>query len=177
MGAEPTGRAAETLLAGGERVGPEPCDVGRRAGRRAPPRGRAAGFGVVFRPRDERVDGIRACLETRKRAGGRYWRLADAMDALITHKRTFHSTSRWRAPPCCSTSAFRTPIRLWMSLYLDACFFANVAEESELESECLRRLPDSCVEYVGREPRLSPRAEAKRTLDSQSPALAQPALR
>ena len=179
VGPEPTGKAAETLLAWGERVGPEPSDVQvAELVDEILSRGRAAGFGVVFRPRDERVEGIRTCLEKRNRTSGRYWRLVAAMDALITQKRTVRLNLAMASAAVLLDLGFSPRrIRLWMSAYLDVCFYANVAEESELESECLRRLPDSCVEYVGREPRLSPRAEAKRTLDSQSPALAQPAFR
>jgi hypothetical protein len=179
VGAEPTGKAAETLVAWGERLGPDPSQdkIGELLDELLS-RGRAAGFGVAFRALDERVAGIRRCLEKRGRTNGRYWRLLDALDGRMRERRKVQLNLAMASAAALLDVGF-TPkqIRLWMSAYLDLCFYANAAEEAELQSESLRVLPANCVIYVGRAPRLSPRAEAKRTLDSRAPELTDPAFR
>ena len=41
------------------------------------------GFGVPFRPSDERVTALRACLERRAYRGGRYWQLMQEIEAVL----------------------------------------------------------------------------------------------
>lgn len=179
IGTEPTGKAAETLLEWGQVIGEDPGSAQLSAFlEEMLSRGRVSGFGVAFRPHDERVDGIKQCLAARKRTTGRYWKLVVAIDELMGDKRKVRLNLAMASAAVMLDLGF-TPIqiRAWMSAYLDISYYANAVEEAELQSESLRQLPLECIDYVGRGPRLSPRAEAKRTLDSDAPALAQPAYR
>jgi hypothetical protein len=175
VGPEPTGKAAETLVSWVERLGEQVND----------PRaiealvddllaqGRAAGFGVAFRARDERVEGIKACVVKRNRDKGKHWQLVMAIDALMVDKRKVQLNLAMASAAVLLDLGFTPPqVRMWMSAYLDVCFYANAVEGAEQQSAVLRKLPDDAIDYVGREPRLSPRAEAKRELDSQAPILA-----
>ena len=179
VGAEPTKRAAETLLEWSACVGESPGpDRVEDLLEDLLSKGRAAGFGVAFRPRDERVEGIKASLAARNRTGGRHWRLVTALDALMAEKKKVQLNLAMASAAVLLDLGFDpAQIRSWMSAFLDVCFYANASEESVLQSSSLRELPASCIEYVGPAPRLSPRAEAKRTLDSQAPALIEPAFR
>ena len=180
MGPVPTGGAAEMLLGLRERLGDDVDDpeaIGRLLDELLA-KGRIAGFGVAFRGRDERVVAMKECLKRRQRDGGTYWRLIMLLDATMQDKKKLHvNFSMATAAILLDLGYEPRQVTLIMSTFLDVCFYANVLEASEQRSDVMQRVPDSSVEYVGREPRLSPRAEAKRTLDSQSPALAQPAFR
>lgn len=179
IGTEPTAKAAEMLVGWGARLGadPSPAEVEAFVDELLS-KGRAPGFGVAFRPRDERVDGIKQCLRMRGREGGRYWRLVAAIDRLMTEKRGVQLNLALASSAVLLDVGF-TPaqVRMWMSAYIDVNYYANAVEEASLQSQVLRRLPDASIEYVGRAARTSPRAEAKRTLDSQAPELADPAFR
>jgi len=179
VGSEPTGRAAETLVAWAAELGDDPSPESVEAHVAALlSKGRAAGFGVAFRGRDERVDAIRACLKTRGRDEGRHWKLVAAMDAVM-QKRTRVQLNLAMASAAVLLDLGFTPvqIRMWMSAYLDVCFYANAVEGAESRAPELLVVPAADVTYVGRPPRTSPRAIAKRTLDSQAPALNETAYR
>ena len=160
MGAEPTGRAAATLVEWGASLGDDPSDEAIKTFLDALlAKGRAAGFGVAFRPRDERVDGLRACVSKRKRDGGRYWRLAMKLDALMQREKHVQINLAMASAAALLDVGFEPDqIGSWMCLYLDACFFANAVESAKRREPSLRRLPDDRIEYVGREARKSPRA-------------------
>jgi len=175
VGPEPTGKAAETLMGWCERLGDRMNDAGAIEALVDDllSQGRAAGFGVAFRSRDERVDGIKACVKKRNREDGRYWKLVMAIDALMIEKRKVQLNLAMASAAVLLDLGFKpTQVRMWMTAYLDVCFYANAVEGAEQQSPVLRRLPDDAIEYVGREPRWSPRADAKRALDSQAPLLA-----
>ena len=141
-------------------------------------RGRVAGFGVAFRGIDERVVAMKDCLRRRHRDDGVHWRLIMLLDEVMAEKKDLHVNFSMATAAILLDLGYSPPqITLIMSTFLDVCFYANVMEGAEQRSESLRELPASCIEYVGRAPRLSPRAEAKRTLDSQAPVLAEPSYR
>ena len=123
-------------------------------------KGRIAGFGVAFRGRDERVVAMKECLKRRQRDGGTYWRLIMLLDATMQDKKKLHvNFSMATAAILLDLGYEPRQVTLIMSTFLDVCFYANVLEASEQRSDVMQRVPDSCVEYVGREPRLSPRAK------------------
>lgn len=179
VGTEPTGRAAETLVEWGKELGEDPSDTSIEAFLdELLTKGRASGFGVAFRKRDERVDGVKKCIALRKRENGRYWKLTMKLDALMQTKRKVQLNLAMASAAALLDVGF-TPqqIRCWMGAYTDVCFFANAVEAAEQRDASLQRLPDETIDYIGRGARLSPRAQAKRTLDSQAPVLAEPSYR
>lgn len=180
MGPVPTGAAAAMLLGLKERLGPSVDDADAIEGLIDDllQKGRIAGFGVAFRGRDERVVAMKECLRRRERDGGAYWRLIMLLDSVMQRKKSLHvNFSMATAAILLDLGYAPNQVTLIMSTFLDVCFYANVLEGSEEQSASLRRLPASCVRYVGRAARTTPRAEAKRTLDSQAPELADPAFR
>jgi len=181
MGSWPTGLAASFLVEVAASLGDRASDPGTisrfvdeqlAAGRKLP------GFGVPFRPVDERLIALGECLRDRGRDGGPYWSLAMRLDAAMAEKKNVHGNQSLALAAVFLDLGFSpAQVPVLTTALLDLCFYANAVEEAELRSESLQHLPDSCVRYIGRAPRTSPRAEAKRTLDSQSPALEQPAFR
>ncbi len=180
MGPVPTGAAGAMLIDFRERLGDAVTDREAVANLldELLARGRVAGFGVAFRGTDERVVAMNECLRRRRRDVGTHWRLIMLLDDVMQEKKDLHVNFSMATAAILLDLGYSPPqITLLMSTFLDVCFYANVSEGAEQQSESLRELPASCIEYVGRAPRLSPRAEAKRTLDSQAPALTEPAFR
>jgi len=174
MGPVPTGGAAKMLMGLRERLGDRVEDPAtmEQVLDDLLSKGRVSGFGVAFRGVDERVVAMKARLHVHARDGGVYWRLIMALDGIMERKKNLHvNFSMATAAILLDLGYTPDEITLIMSTYLDVCFYANVHEGAQQRSDVLRRLPDACVEYVGRAARLSPRAEAKRTLDSQAPVL------
>lgn len=133
-----------------------------------------SGFGVPFRPKDERVAALEECLVRRERANGKFWKLSKRLDAIMTAEKKVHGNQSLALAAVFLDLGFDpSHVSVLTTALLDLCFYANAVEEARLQSPSLRCVPAVYVEYVGREPRVSPRAEAKRALDSQAPVLAQ----
>lgn len=177
MGPWPTGMAAQFLIEVSDKLGDRANDSDAinafvaqelAAGRKLP------GFGVPFRRTDERVEALEECLQRRGRADGRFSALSTKLDAAMFAQKNVHRNQSMALAAVFLDLGF-TPgqVPILTTALLDLCFYANAVEEAKLQSPSLRKLPGECVEYIGREPRLSPRGEAKRTLDSQAPILAE----
>ncbi|HEX4513763.1 MAG TPA: hypothetical protein VH054_09510 [Polyangiaceae bacterium] len=137
-----------------------------------------AGFGVPFRPADERVAALSECVERRGRSEGPMWSLAMTLDRLLYDRKKVHGNQSLALGALFLDLGFTPPqISVLTTAILDLCFYANAIEEAQLRSPSLRTLPSESVAYVGRPRVTSPRALAKKTLDSQSPMLAEPVYR
>ena len=176
MGPWPTSKSAELLLeiraALGDDLGDEAVarwlDGELASGRKL------AGFGVPFRPIDERVIALTECVERRGRSSGTMWSLAMKLDRMLFEKKKVHGNQSLALGALFLDLGFTPPqISVLTTAILDLCFYANAIEEAALRSPALQTLPLESVEYVGRGRMTSPRALAKKTLDSQSPVLAE----
>lgn len=179
VGAEPTGAAAEILVAWTAKLGDDPTIEELEAHiDEALARGRVPGFGVAFRGHDERVEAIKQCLSARAFSPGRHWRLVSRLEeVMITRTKVRLNLAMASAAVLLDLGYAPKQIRMWMSAFLDVCFYANVVEAADQKSPELLAIPNEAIAYVGRSARTSPRALAKKTLDSQSPVLAEPVFR
>lgn len=176
MGPCPTGAAAAMLVGFAETLGDRLEEEAAQESliHELLGKGRVAGFGVAFRGVDERVTAMKECLRRRDRDGGKYWKLIMALDVVMERKKNLRVNFSMATAAILLDLGFAPDeITLVMSTYLDVCFYANVHEGATQKSEVLRELPVEHTTYVGRAPRTSPRALAKKTLDSQAPVLAE----
>ena len=175
VGAEPTGAAAEILTEWTSKLGVDPTREALEAHvDEVLSHGRVPGFGVAFRGHDERVEGIKACLAKRGFVAGRHWRLVTRLEeVMIARTKVRLNLAMASAAVLLDLGYAPKQVRMWMSAFLDVCFYANVVEAAEQKSPELLSIPRGLVAYVGRAARSSPRALAKKTLDSQSPVLAE----
>ncbi|HEY1956459.1 MAG TPA: citrate/2-methylcitrate synthase [Polyangiaceae bacterium] len=140
--------------------------------------GRFFGFGVPYRPIDERVVALEKSLRERGRTDGPHWKTMRAIErALVARKKLPVNIVGAGAAVELDLGFTPDQIGVLMTMAASLSFMANAVEGAAQRPELLQKLPLETVEYVGRGARLSPRAEAKRTLDSEAPALAQPAFR
>lgn len=156
-----TAQTARQLEALSEAVGEDLDDatVAREAKAMLAARGKLVGFGVPFRPADERVAALSACVERRGRADRRYWRLSRALWAALRESKGLE--------PNISSALAAAGLDLGLSpdelapltvALLHHIFWANAVEGAAQRPAVLRRLPDARVDYVGAPPRRSPRA-------------------
>lgn len=112
------------------------------------------GFGVPFRPADERVVALRACVEARGRAGLPYWRLLGALGDAVRAARKLEVNIGGAAAAVALDLGFSpaevAPIAMAMT---SNTFLANALEGAAQQSEALLVLPAARVRYVGRAPR------------------------
>jgi len=175
VGSEPTGAAAEILIEWSSKLGESPTRERLEAHvSEVMAQGRVPGFGVAFRGHDERVSAIKTCIAKRGVVLGRHWGLVTALeDVMLTRTKVRSNLAMASAAVLLDLGYGPKQIRMWMSAFLDVCFYANVVEAAEQKSPELLEIARETIAYVGRAPRSSPRALAKGTLDSQSPVLAE----
>ncbi len=155
-----TGASAARLLQELVAQVPEGDDEGLRAFLKRRPRGRGLpGFGVPFRPRDERLD---ALAERLRELGheGPYW-------SRVLEVRTISEEIGLEPNLALGTAALFldlgfdvTAIGHLGMVALHAAYLANAVEGAVQAPELLQHLPDAYVRYVGPAPRQSPRAHA-----------------
>lgn len=139
---------AATLLAGLGAVVDADDDAFRAAvdDARAAARGRLPGFGVPFRPQDERLVGMRALIAARPaHRARRYWRTFErAVDVVPVAANVALGTAALLldigvpAPLC----------GLGLSLLMTHVFLGHAVEAVHTDA-VLRALPATCVTYVG----------------------------
>ncbi len=164
VGGHTIGMAAQSLVDLERRLGgdwtPERLDavIGEiTAGGRPLP-----GFGVPYRPRDERVDVLRRCLQQRARAGGRYWDLIHTLAAHVAKQRPLPLNIGGAGAAVMLDLGFTADqVVLLGPVLLLPNYLANAAEGAEQRPAALLRLPDEVIDYVGAPPRRSPRAEGR----------------
>ena len=180
IGPNPAAPAAALFVQFRAELGDDATDdaVHARVERHLADGGRFFGFGVPYRPIDERVVALEKSLRERGRTFGPHWKLMRQIErALVARKKLPVNIVGAGAALELDLGFAPEQIGVLMTMAASLSFMANAVEGAEQMPELLRKLPLECVEYVGRAPRLTPRAEAKRTLDSEAPALGQPAFR
>jgi hypothetical protein len=117
------------------------------------------GFGVPFRPQDERLLCLQKRMAERGRNGLLYWRLLEAASVVMRNLKRLEPNMTGGLTAALLDLGF-TPQQIpVLSVMLGQTdFLANAVEGSEQRAESLRRLPDECIRYVGKAPRTSPRA-------------------
>jgi hypothetical protein len=112
------------------------------------------GFGVPFRPKDERVVALARCVEARGRAGLSYWRLLMALAGEVRAERRLEVNIGAAAAAVLLDVGLRPEEVAPVAMALTSnTFLANALEGAAMQSEALRRLPTDAVRYVGKPPR------------------------
>ncbi len=118
---------------------------------------RIPGFGVPFRPRDERVLALQGCLARRGRAEGSYWRLAHRVEKVLL--------TRHRAPlnivGACGAVLLDlaiSPQQIGSLPLMVTNHLANAFEGASQRSPALQCLPPDSILFVGTPARRSARA-------------------
>jgi hypothetical protein len=157
----PAGRLLVTLAeASGQSAGEEFAAIVRSALkdiRRLP------GFGVAFRPRDERLLALRRRLEVRGRTSRPWWTLLERVAGVVRADRGIEPN----VAVACAAALLdmgMTPreAQTVTNFANQNTFIANAIEAADQSSATLRELPLTCLRYDGREPRETPRAVARR---------------
>lgn len=125
--------------------------------------GRVYGFGVPFRPADERMEALRTRIRARGRAELQHWSIMEAASTYVME--------RLGLPPNIASGAAAATLDLGFEpeqiaalqwAFFSPCFWANACEGAQQRADVLLRLPEHVIEYVGAAPRESPRARAAR---------------
>jgi len=119
---------------------------------------RLIGFGVPFRPFDERVRTLKACLARSGREQLPHWRALEAAAGAARELRGLDANIGLAVAATCLDLGFTPPQIAVLSIALGMTdYLANAVEGAEQRLAILRRLPDDRVEYVGKAERASPR--------------------
>ena len=122
---------------------------------------RPAGFGVPARNVDERVVGLRPCLQALGRCEAPFWRLAEEVERCLTKRRPAPLNIAGAAAAACLDLGFKPrQICVLTIAFAQHSFVGNALEGAAAAPEILRRLPTSAVDYRGPPPRRSPRSLA-----------------
>lgn len=128
---------------------------------------RLTGYGVPFRPRDERLDALRECLEKRGRTSLTFWRLQERMSEIVLRTRGIAPNIVIGAAAMLLDMGFEARQVSAMAHFFNyPVFVANAVEAANQAPAILRRLPDETIDYIGPPPRVS--ARAKKTADTLS---------
>lgn len=121
--------------------------------------GRFMGFGVPFRPLDERVESLRTCLARRGRTGLGHWTLFESLASVMLEKKGLRPNIGLAVAAACLDLGFGPrQISLLAVALGQTDYLANVVEGAAQAPDVLRELPAHTVRYVGPAPRKSPRA-------------------
>lgn len=117
------------------------------------------GFGTPFRDHDERLVAFRQRIELRGRHTSTYWRLFDAISAVMIEARGVQpNMGMGVAAACLDMGIGVTEVGPLATALMQHMFLANAMEQAGQPSSALRKLPDTHVKYVGQAPRQSARA-------------------
>lgn len=121
------------------------------------------GFGVAFRPRDERVDAVARCLEVHGRSEGRCWQVMLVLDdCMRRHKGAPVNLASALGAVCLDLGFVPAQIGPLATLMTTSSYVANAYEGAQQRPAVLQRLAPRVIDYVGPGPRESPRARAAR---------------
>ena len=154
--------AARVLVDLRERLGAsidDPGAVDRVVTERLEAGDRITGYGVPFRPYDERAVALREHLAAQGRDRGPYWKLQDRVAEVMRRRRGLEM----------NLGGALSPVLLDIGIDLDAIsplvlalgehsFFANAVEGARQAPALLQELPEEAVHYVGAPPRRTPRS-------------------
>jgi len=117
------------------------------------------GFGTPFRGQDERLVAFRACIRQRQRDSLRFWRLMDAVSAVVRDLRgTEPNMGIAIAAAFLDLGLTPHQVGSLSSALMQHMFLAHAVEGSA-QGAALRELPATYVDFVGHAPRSSPRAQ------------------
>lgn len=119
---------------------------------------RIYGFGVAGRPTDERWEWLSKQLEGVASGPRAWWRLFERAAAMLGRQGRKPSVSGGLAAAMLDLGCSPAQVGALAHLCGILPLLGNALEGAEQAPELLRVLPASCVEYVGRPPRISPRA-------------------
>lgn len=161
-----TGRcAAELLVAFRDQVGDQVDDlelVGDVVRQHLAQHRFVWGFGTPFRERDERLVALRASVERHGREGSLHWRLARNVAQLVGSIRNSEPNVSLGIAACFLDMGMRPhEVGVMAAALMQHMFLAHASEAAHQRAPSLQKLPEACVEFVGRPPRRSPRAEAE----------------
>jgi hypothetical protein len=158
-----TTRAARSLLSLSSSLGgrlSDPEAVRRETLTLLAAQKRLTGFGVPFRPYDERLRALVRCVEKRGRDRLPFWTLQVAMsDVLRREKGLEPNIGIGSASVCLDLGLSPDEIAPLVVALNQHLIYANAVEGARQAPSVLRRLPDERIEYVGRPPRRSARAD------------------
>jgi hypothetical protein len=124
---------------------------------------RLPGFGVPFRPKDERFAAVHRCAMARGRDREQYWRLLESVVTVVRREKRLEPNLAIALAAVVLDMGFDTEVldAVIASFFLPA-FLANSIEAATEPAPALRVLPIDCVEYGGRPARNSPLFAGKR---------------
>jgi hypothetical protein len=118
-----------------------------------------SGFGVPFRPQDERLLVLRKRVTERKRDTLPAWRMMEAAgEAARKLKGVEPNITVGLAAVCLDLGLTPRQIGILCVTLAQVDYLANAVEGAEQSPAILRRLPVGRMRYVGRPPRQTPRA-------------------
>lgn len=119
-------------------------------------KGRLAGFGVPFRPVDERAVALNEKVKARNRHTGTFWKLHEAVADYLRETRGIPANVGLPVAALSLDMGLKPEnlAALYTGLTINV-FLANAVEGAKQAPQLLRCLPDTTVEYIGREPRHS----------------------
>jgi hypothetical protein len=124
---------------------------------------RLAGYGVPFRPEDERLRALRRFMSETGRDQLPYWRAQEGLSAFLLRDRGLPANvGIGVAAGLLDLGCSPTQAGALGTIIHQQDFDANVFEASQQRAPEMQRLPDECVSYVGAAPRTSPRAAPAR---------------
>ncbi len=131
-----------------------------------------SGFGVPFRPRDERLEALRRCAPNHAGQLGAHWTLLESLIHVLRN-----GSSRLEPNVGSAIAAIGLDLGFegqalsaLAAVVVEPCFYANAREAAHEPAATLRELPPSAIAYVGRAPRTSPRAAKAREQDGEARA-------
>jgi hypothetical protein len=120
---------------------------------------RMAGFGVPFRPFDERLMVLKSMMDRRGRTSLPYWTLSTGVSEWFQRRKGVMPNLSLGVAAAMLDLGMRPDEISAASLMLQApVVLAHALEGARQQAEVLRELPEGCVRYVGVGPRRSPRA-------------------
>jgi hypothetical protein len=120
---------------------------------------RLEGYGVPLREKDERLEALRPYMVRTGRAERPYWRLQETLSATLRKSRPVEpNIIIGIAAGLLDMGCNPAQAGALATFLIDQCFVGNTFEAAQQMSPDARRLPDACIDYVGRAPRRSPRS-------------------
>ena len=157
-----TRKAAQNLLALGSALEgrlSDPEAVRRETLALLAAKKRLVGFGVPFRPYDERLRALARCVEKRQRDRLPFWTLQVLIsDVLRSEKGLEPNIGLGTAAVCLDLGLSPEEIAPLVVALNQHLIYANAVEGARQAPAVLRHLPDHCIDYVGKPPRKSARA-------------------
>jgi hypothetical protein len=125
-------------------------------------RERLPGFGVPFRPHDERLVALESILRARGRDRLPHYRIFRKLADVMREQRGIEPNALGGIAAAlldAKVPADRVGVLLYALVQYPQ--LANAVEGAAQAPELLRKLPEECIEYRGPSPRVSPRAQVK----------------